>query len=162
MTEQQPTLLDCAHSIIAVVPRLSRIMRRDLRLHSEGLFTEPQFRVMARLFREGPQCLSALADLQGVSLPTMSKLVQGLEMRGLVVRDRDEVDHRRIILALTDAGRTAYEDLLHCTESHIVDWISALGAEERTHVIRVLEQLDELFSAVVLTGTCEAGSSSDG
>ncbi len=155
MAEQHPTLLDCAHSIIAVVPRLSRLMRKDLRLHSEGLFTEPQFRVMARLFREGPQCLSALADLQGVSLPTMSKLVQGLEMRALVVRERDEADRRRIMLALTDAGRTAYEDLLHCTEQHIVDWIGALADEERTQVIRVLERLDGLFSQVALTGACE-------
>jgi len=153
--EQNPTLLDCAHSIIAVVPRLSRLMRKDLRLHSEGLFTEPQFRVMARLYREGAQCLSALADLQGVSLPTMSKLVQGLEALGLVGRERDETDHRRIVLALTPVGRSAYEDLLHCTEQHIVDWISALDAEDRLQVIRALEQLDKLFSQVTLSNTCE-------
>ena len=28
---QEPTLLDCAHSIIEIVPRLSRLMRKDLR-----------------------------------------------------------------------------------------------------------------------------------
>ncbi|MDX9954778.1 MAG: MarR family winged helix-turn-helix transcriptional regulator [Anaerolineae bacterium] len=157
--EQNPTLLDCAHSIIAVVPRLSRLMRKDLRLHSEGLFTEPQFRVMARLYREGPQCLSALADLQGVSLPTMSKLVQGLEARALVERERDEVDHRRIVLALTPVGRSAYEDLLHCTEQHIVDWISTMTPEDRSQVIHALEQLDRLFSQVTLTSACEAEAS---
>lgn len=147
----QPTLLDCAHSIIEIVPRLSRLMRKDLRLHSEGLFTEPQFRVMARLYREGPQCLSDLAELQGVSLPTMSKLVQGLETRGLVGRERDAADRRRSVLALTSEGREAYESLLRCTEQHIVEWIRALSVPERTHIIEALELLDTLFSQVNLS-----------
>lgn len=155
MTEQDPTLLDCAHSIIEVVPRLSRLMRKDLRLHSEGLFTEPQFRVMAWLYREGPQCLSELADLQGVSLPTMSKLVQGLETRRLVGRERDEADRRRIVLALTLTGRAAYEDLLRCTEQHIVEWVGALSVAERAQVIQVLTQLDALFSQVTLSSACD-------
>ncbi len=156
---QEPTLLDCAHSIIEIVPRLSRLMRKDLRLHSEGLFTEPQFRVMARLYREGPQCLSGLADLQGVSLPTMSKLVQGLEARGLVGRERDETDRRRIVLALTPVGRSAYEDLLRCTEQHIVEWIGALRGAERAEVIQVLGLLDGLFSQVTLPHPDEAAHS---
>ena len=155
---QQPTLLDCAHRIIAVVPRLSRLMRKDLRLHSAGLFTEAQFRVMARLYREGAQCLSALAAMQGVSLPTMSKLVQGLEGRGLVHRQRDAEDRRRIVLALTPEGRTAYEDLLHCTEQHMVDWIRTLSVDERRDIIQMLTLLDTLFSQVKLKGACETPS----
>ncbi len=105
------TPLDCAHAIIRIVPRLSRVLRKDLRKHSAGVFTEPQFRVMARL-REGGQSLSDLAQSQGVSLPTMSKLTQGMEARGLIFRGRDDSDKRKIVLELTDEGRRIYESLL--------------------------------------------------
>ncbi|MBN1260804.1 MAG: MarR family transcriptional regulator [Anaerolineae bacterium] len=147
---EQSTLLACAHALIEVTPQLVRLMRRDLRIHSAGMFTEPQFRVMAYLFREGSQCLSTLAEYQGVSLPTMSKLIQGLESRGLVSRDRDPTDRRRVILALTIAGRAAYESLLRRTENHIVDWIRSLSYQEQVRVIETFTQLDELFMKVNL------------
>jgi DNA-binding MarR family transcriptional regulator len=145
-----PTPIDCAHAIIEITPRLVRLLRQDLRRHSAGLFTEPQFRVMAYLFREGPQCLSALADYQGVSLPTMSKLIQGLESRDLVSRQRDPEDRRRVMLDLTDEGEVAYEGLLRHTENHIVDWISEADAEQRREIVGAFESLDEMFSQIDL------------
>ncbi|MBN1487383.1 MAG: MarR family transcriptional regulator [Anaerolineae bacterium] len=148
--EKEPTLLECAHSIIEAVPRLSRLMRQDLRIHSAGLFTEPQFRVMARLYREGHQCLSGLAEYMGVSLPTMSKLIQGLEAREIVGRERDSRDRRRILLGLTAEGMVQYETLLRRTEAHMVDWIHDLDPVQRTNVIDVFNLLDELFGRVEL------------
>ncbi len=144
------SLLECAHTVIEVIPRLSRTMRRDLRIHSAGLFTEPQFRVMASLYREGERCLSGLAESLGVSLPTMSRLIQGLESRGLVCRHRSETDRRRVVLTLTETGITAYETLLRRTERHLVDWLGPLTEEERAEVIRLCKRLDQLISNVDL------------
>ncbi len=151
----EPTLLACAHSIIEGVPRLSRLMRKDLRIHSAGMFTEPQFRVMAQLYREGQQCLSDLAEYLGVSLPTMSKLVQGLESRGLVARTRDERDRRRIVLGLTDVGVSEYESLLRCTEAHLVDWIRDFTPEQSRQVIESFAWLREAFCRVELPESYE-------
>ncbi len=145
-----PSLLECAHTVIEIIPRLSRTMRRDLRIHSAGLFTEPQFRVMASLYREGERCLSGLANSLGVSLPTMSRLVQGLESRGLVCRHRSEEDRRRVVLSLTPEGISAYEALLRRTERHLVDWLTPLTPEERAEVVRVFHRLDRLISEVDL------------
>lgn len=142
------TPLDCAHAIIRIVPRLSRVLRKDLRLHSAGVFTEPQFRVMARLYREGGQSLSALAQSQGVSLPTMSKLTQGMEARGLIFRERDDSDKRKIVLQLTDEGRRIYESLLEHTERHVVDWITGLDAETYATIIAGLQALNDAFENI--------------
>jgi MarR family transcriptional regulator for hemolysin len=150
---EEPLPLACAHSIIDAVPRLARLMRQDLRLHSAGLFTEAQFRVMAHLFREGARCISDLAEHMGVSLPTISKLVQGLGSRGLVARSRDPEDRRRVLLALTPAGVTAYEGLLRRTEDHIVDWIAPLSAAEQRQVIASFTRLVEAFDEVCLPET---------
>ncbi len=151
----EATLLACAHSIIEGIPRLSRLMRQDLRIHSAGMFTEPQFRVMARLYREGRQCLSGLAEYLGVSLPTMSKLVQGLESRGLVARTRDERDRRRIALELTEVGIKEYESLLRRTENHLVDWIREFSPERCRQVIESFAWLQEAFARVELPGSYE-------
>ncbi len=148
--QDEPTLLDCAHSIIESVPQLARLMRQDLRLHSAGTFTEPQFRVMAHLFREGKKCLSGLADHLGVSLPTISKLTQGLEARGLVSRERDPEDRRRVLLTLTEEGCTAYAALLRRTENHMVDWIHTFDLDERKQVIGAFNLLIEAFEHVEL------------
>ncbi len=148
--EEAPSPLECAHTVIEIVPRISRTMRRDLRIHSAGLFTEPQFRVMASLYREGERCLSGLAAYLGVSLPTMSRLIQGLESRGLVCRRRSETDRRRVVLSLTEKGVTAYETLLRRTERHLVDWLSPLTPQERAEVVRACKKLDQLISTVDL------------
>ncbi len=150
MVDSETTLLDCAHSIIASVPRLARLMRQDLRLHSAGLFTEPQFRVMAHLYREGSKCFSRLADHMGVSRPSMSKLVYGLETRGLVRRERDPSDRRRVLLALSSKGIEAYEALLGRTERHIVNWIQELDSEQCAEIVRSFHLLVEAFEQVEL------------
>ncbi len=154
------TPLDCAHAIIRIVPRLSRVLRKDLRKHSAGVFTEPQFRVMARLYREGGQSLSDLAQSQGVSLPTMSKLTQGMEARGLIFRGRDDSDKRKIVLELTDEGRRIYESLLGHTERHVVDWIAGLDAETYHQIITSLQLLNEAFEKVenALSASTEEGA----
>ncbi|MGC9399211.1 MAG: MarR family winged helix-turn-helix transcriptional regulator [Anaerolineae bacterium] len=150
MDKEVPTLLDAAHALIEGVPRLARLMRQDLRRHSAGLFTEPQFRVMAVLYREGEQCFSGLADYQGVSLPTMSKLIQGLEARDLVGRMRDPEDRRRVLLSLTEEGVKAYESLLRRTETHIVDWIQEMTPQQRAELVRSFETVLAMFEKVDL------------
>lgn len=159
--DEEPQLLECAHAIIEIVPRLSRIMRKDLRIHSAGLFTEPQFRVMAHLFREGERCLSDLATYLGVSLPTMSKLVQGLEARGLVARTEDSVDRRRIVLALTEQGRQEYAAMLRRTEEHLVDWIHDLSVAQCAEIIRAFNTLDELLSGLEFTAEASGEPAAD-
>ncbi len=146
--DETATPLDCAHAIIRIVPRLSRVLRKDLRRHSAGVFTEPQFRVMARLYREGGQSLSDLAQSQGVSLPTMSKLTQGMEARGLIFRERDDTDKRKIVLQLTEEGRRIYESLLEHTEQHIVEWIQGLDATTCHKIIESLQSLNAAFEKI--------------
>ena len=52
----------------------------------------------------GPQTLSALAAAEQVRLPTMTRLVQGLERDGLVARAPDPDDRRRVVIRPTARG----------------------------------------------------------
>jgi DNA-binding MarR family transcriptional regulator len=58
-----------------------------------------------------PQRITSLAVLEGLSQPTMTIMVKRLEERGLVSRERDADDGRVVLVAITEAGREAMEEL---------------------------------------------------
>jgi long-chain acyl-CoA synthetase len=66
--------------------------------------TLPQYRVLIHLC-EGREAASGLADKLAVSRPSVTGVVDGLVARGLVRRDHDSDDRRRVGHELTDAGR---------------------------------------------------------
>lgn len=63
-----------------------------------------QYRLLA-LLEERPEVASALAEKLTVSRPSVTTVVDGLVARGLVERNHDTDDRRRVNHALTDQGR---------------------------------------------------------
>lgn len=71
---------------------------------SSGL-SVAQFRVLLFISRRNGCSLAELKDYLGVSAPSASRMVEALRERGLVMREEDRDDRRRVRLTLTDAGR---------------------------------------------------------
>jgi DNA-binding MarR family transcriptional regulator len=67
--------------------------------------TMPERSALSLLDRGGPMTSSELARHDRVSPQSMGVTVAALEQRGLITRDRDPEDGRRIMLSLTEAGR---------------------------------------------------------
>lgn len=59
---------------------------------------------LSTLARSGPRRITDLAAIEGVSQPSMTVLVTGLERAGLVARQADRADRRAVRVALTDEG----------------------------------------------------------
>jgi DNA-binding MarR family transcriptional regulator len=70
----------------------------------------PQLSVLSVLVFAGPQTLTALAEAEQVTLPTMSRLVADLESRGLVSRRPDRADRRVSHVSPTKKGRSLLEE----------------------------------------------------
>src|SRR5580693_591888 len=64
----------------------------------------PQYRVLG-LLAEGVSIPSALAERLTVRRPTVTAVVDGLELRGLVQRTPGDLDKRSVTHTLTVAGR---------------------------------------------------------
>ena len=62
-------------------------------------------RILSLLDEFGPQGVTALADIDRSSQPTVSGAVRQLEERGLVAKDADPNDARRTVVRLTTEGR---------------------------------------------------------
>ena len=66
--------------------------------------TLAQVRVLRRLAKE-PQSLGQLGTDLALAPPSMTRLVDRLEERGLIARRRDDEDRRKVVATLTDEGR---------------------------------------------------------
>ncbi len=105
------------------------------------------------LGHDGPLRAGTLATLLRLSPPTMSKQLRRLEDAGLVQRTEDADDRRARVLALTPAGRVAYDALaargLTMIEQALADWSADEVADLAAHV-------DRLVTALVRTTTPDA------
>jgi DNA-binding MarR family transcriptional regulator len=98
------TVAQAAEVLVAVVPRAMRQVRTVARSVAAGL-SVPQFRTLRYINRHPGSGLTPLAEHLGVSLPAASALVGRLEAAGLVSRNPDPAERRRIAISLTDRGR---------------------------------------------------------
>lgn len=97
-------LLVLAETGIAITP----IVRRRSPLLAENT----AMLAALMLWLSGPRRPSALALSLDMTTSGTTKLVQRLEREGLVHKMPDPTDGRAIEIHLTDAGRTAIEDLM--------------------------------------------------
>ena len=88
---------------IRVLARLTRVAEQTCQRSGVSL---PQYRLLVTA-SGGTQRASELAAAVGVSRPTLTSLVDGLEQAGLVRRVPVPTDRRGIQLELTEEGRKA-------------------------------------------------------
>jgi DNA-binding MarR family transcriptional regulator len=90
---------DRLHS--AALHLLRRLRAEDDRL---GI-SPPRLSALSVVVFAGPLPIGALAAAEGVAAPTMTRLVDGLERDGLVVREPDRRDGRSVRVRATSEGR---------------------------------------------------------
>lgn len=137
---------DCTRLIMEVVPRLMRLIRTEMRLHQPGRLSVPQFRTLLFLERHPGTSLSAVAEHLGVARPTASALVERLVQRGLVTRETDPAERRRVALRLTDTGRENLEVARRRTQARLAEKLAAFRPEERAALaagLRLLQRVAE-------------------
>ena len=67
--------------------------------------TYPQYLVMLALWEEDAQAVGALGERLALDSGTLTPLLKRLQAQGVVDRERDAGDERRVIVRLTPAGR---------------------------------------------------------
>ena len=79
-------------------------LARQLRQESDAALTPSQLSALAAIERHGPVMLGALAELERVAPPSITKVVSKLEAAGLVKRRLDPHDRRVVWVSTTAAG----------------------------------------------------------
>ncbi len=140
---------DCAREVLDVIPQIMRAIRADLRRGRDADLSVAQFRTLVYLGRQSGASLSELAEHIGLTLPSMSKLVDGLVDRGLANRAEDPKDRRRLMLCLTGQGQALVEASLHGTQSYLAGILDKLSREQRATIVAAMDALRQVFDASV-------------
>jgi DNA-binding MarR family transcriptional regulator len=138
---------ECAGHILETVPVVMRTIRTEMRSHRGSDLSVPQLRVLVYLNRHAGASLSDIAEHMGTTLPSMSKMVDGLVARDLVSRGMDPKDRRRVILAPTALGRSTRQAAHKATESRLAERLAALSASERRTIIEAMQALKSIFAS---------------
>ncbi len=119
------------------VGRLARRIRQE---QSSGL-TPSQRSALASIERLEPVRLCDVAAAEGVTSPTLTKVVAALEEAGLVVRATDERDRRAARLRLTDGGRSMLRRLRRERTAFLRRQLDALSEADRARLADALPLL---------------------
>jgi DNA-binding MarR family transcriptional regulator len=137
----------CARQILEVVPRAMDLLRCEMRKEAAEDLSVPQFRVLAFLDRMPGASLSSVADFIGVANATASSMVDRLVRRGLVLREGDPDERRRIMLELTGEGSALLEAARARTRSRVAERLAALSASDLVGLSKGLEILRRSLDA---------------
>ncbi len=137
---------DAAQQALEAVPVVMRSIRAQLRSHRGADISVPQFRAMGYIDRNDGASLSDLANHIGLTLPSMSKLVDGLVSRKLVRRASHNRDRRRICLSLTPSGREELKAAYRFTERYLADHMAGLAEDDLRSITHAMQVLKALFA----------------
>ena len=136
---------ECARQILEAVPLVMHAIRQEMRSRRSSDLSVPLFRILVFLNRNTGASLSDIAERMGLTLPSVSKMVDGLVSRQLVTRRPDRIDRRRVTLALTTAGRTVMEAASAFTQTRLAERLAALSEPERSSVHQAMTALGAIF-----------------
>ncbi|MGA2231928.1 MAG: MarR family transcriptional regulator [Tepidisphaeraceae bacterium] len=140
---------DCAREVLDSVPPVIWFIRREMRVFRKGL-SLPQFRTLSLVHRQPTASLSAVADHLAASLPTASRLVQGLVQQGLLKREGCPGDRRQLSLAITERGESVLQTAWEGTQGRLAEQFEKLDPTDRRAVTEAMAVLKNIFGALGL------------
>ncbi len=107
--------------------------------------TLSQYRVLG-ILAEGSSAASGLAQRASVQRPSITALVDGLVARGLVARNPNTDDRRRIALQLTDEGARVIAAADRSIDEYLTSIAACLPEKGETTALRSLELWGEALA----------------
>jgi MarR family transcriptional regulator for hemolysin len=145
-TNISPSESEGAALLMDVVPRVMQRIRMEMRSHRTPGLSVPQLRTLIYLYRNEGVSLSEVAEHIGLKLPSMSKTVEALVARKLVIRRALAHDRRYISLRLSAHGLAELRRTRRITEARLAEALSVLLPEQQAGVIEALKILGQVFA----------------
>jgi len=140
---------DAAKEIMDVMRQVQEAIRaRFHKLIMPYNLTIAQFKVLQHLHwhdREGGLGICELSEHIGLANSTTSGIVDRLERDGWVVREKSDVDHRKVKVRLREKGREFFKRIPQEVEEFWRTTIGRLSTRDRTELLKSLGKLREVM-----------------
>ena len=138
-TEDEGAHLASAFRI--AVMRLSRRLRSERSDETLGL---SQLSALSTLMRTGPLSPTALAELERIQPPSMTRVITVLEERELVARAPHPSDRRQSVIEITDTGKAIVLEDRRRRAAWLARRFETLTAEEQQQLAEVLPIIERI------------------
>lgn len=129
-----------------------RRVTRAIDLHSKHLMktaglTAPQMLILQTLRDQGDAIISDVANQISLSQATVTSILDRLEKRGLVMRERSRQDKRKVFACLTEAGNDLIRNAPMPLQDYFIRQFSDLQDWEQTQIISALQRVAHMMDA---------------
>jgi len=121
-----------------------RLLRMVRKADSESGLSGPRLSALSVIVFSGPLSLAELAAAEQVRAPTMTRLVDALVKLGLVTRETEPDDRRRVRIAATEAGRALLDEGRRRRVAAIAERLGRLAESERRALERGIELIEQI------------------
>ncbi|MCA0929748.1 homoprotocatechuate degradation operon regulator HpaR [Ruegeria profundi] len=129
---------------IALLRARERVMGPIRKMLADAGVTEQQWRVLRVLNEEGPQEPTHIAERACLLLPSLTRILQKLEAKDLIVRRMHPGDRRRQIIDISDKGDQIIKDNIQVTIQLAEDLRTKMGPERHEALLDLLNELRDL------------------
>ena len=129
---------------IALLRARERVMGPIRHLLSDVDLTEQQWRVLRVVQESNGIDPTEIADQACLLLPSLTRILQKLDEKGLISRERDQVDRRRQVIRITAAGAEIIEANIAASIAIVERTREKLGEERYEALLDLLNELDAI------------------
>lgn len=132
--------------------RALRRITRAIELHSRQLsagsrITGPQLLCLRTVIDKGPMTATAISQEVHVSASTVVGILDRLEDKGLILRERSRTDRRIVFVSATDAGRELAQNTPSPLQQKLAESLQALPELEQATITLSLERVAALIES---------------
>jgi len=135
---------------ITQIIRLNRNFNRSLKhefhdLIKESGFTFPQLSVVSILTKYGKQKVSEISEKIGLSDSTVSGILDRLEHKGVIERERNREDRRVVKIKLSEGSHAACCEFHRKREEYFAKLLQKLSDEEIGDIVKGFQILNRVI-----------------
>jgi DNA-binding MarR family transcriptional regulator len=139
---------DAQTDAVQIAASLGRTYRHLRRTKVTGGLTMPESSALSTLDRYGPMTAANLAKLEHITPQSIGVTLTSLEASGLVQKDRDPDDGRRVILSLTESGDELLAHKRTVRTEQLTRALDGLTPKERSQLVEAMPLLERLAELI--------------
>jgi DNA-binding MarR family transcriptional regulator len=138
----------CGLRILKAIRRIIRAVDiHSRKLNSEFNITAPQMICLYALTKDGQMTQSELSKQVSMGVSSINGVIDRLEKKELVTRQRDTKDRRRVFVTVTDAGKKITQSAPSLLQERFSDALRSLPELEQAAIALSLERVVKLMEA---------------
>ncbi len=137
-----------SQDVLVLLRQIIRVTdMHDKQLSRMTGLTMPQLMTMQTLNSEGPITIGVLARKMNLAQATVTSILDRLELKGLVKRERSQSDKRKVLACPTPAGIELLKSAPTTLQDRFINQFDNLQEWEQSMIIASLQHISTLLDA---------------